>query len=142
MNKYAIINIYSYFCLIFNAVTILFNSFSYLGLIIFNSLSIILFFIAFGSNLTLIYINLNFVNRVHSIGKRIKLINQIYLLFCLFAVLILFMQSAAYSFFAVGLVIRDVIFIITVIFYFGIFGFGFFASYVNLQYIKDPNVWK
>ena len=133
---------YSFVALIINIVAIVFHILPYLGLSAIGSTSTVIFLITVGIDLGLIYLTLEFINREDSIAQKIKKICWIYLLFALFAVMLLLGDSLIYSFSEAGDPIRTIMFILAQVAYYGLFGFGIFTAYYNLQNIDRPETWK
>ena len=142
MEQSEIIKYYSYGALIINICAIIFNLLGYIGVSLMNLPAVILFLIAAGADLGLIYMTLSLINRLDPIGQKIKRAHHLYLIFFLFAVLILFGNSMAYSFFMVGDLLRDLTYIGSILAYFGIFILGIFTTYLNIQNINQKGTWK
>ncbi|MHA1651901.1 MAG: hypothetical protein ACTSYB_17045 [Candidatus Helarchaeota archaeon] len=128
--------------LLMNTIALLLYILSSFGVSALKTISTIFFFIVVAIDLTLIYVNLHLINRTNSTGQKIKMLNWIYLLFFLIAMLLLMSDSLIYSFIEVGNILRDISFIGAQLAYCGIFGLGIFTSYYDLQYIDQKNVWK
>ncbi|TFG05459.1 MAG: hypothetical protein EU536_01785 [Promethearchaeota archaeon] len=142
MERINVMKFYSLLTLLLNILAIGTNLLSYLGIYILNFVSIISFLVAFSLNLGFIYLCLSYINRKDTIGRKITCLCRYYLVFCFIAVLILFTQSASYSFIAVGHFLRELIFVISLFCYFGILVFGLLANYVNCQNINRSGIWK
>lgn len=142
MEQKILVKYYSYGTLVINICAIIFNLLGYIGLSFSKLPAILLFLIAVGVDLGLIYLSLSSINRLDQTGQMIKRACHIYLIFFLLAVLILFGNSLVYSFFAVGDFIRDLMYIGMIIAYFGIFGIGILVTWLNIQNINQKGTWK
>lgn len=142
MERNEIIKYYSYGALVLNIAAIIFNLLGYIGLTLMKLPGILLFLVAAGVDLGLIYISLSLINRLDPIGQKIKRAYHIYLIFFLLAVLMLFGNSLTYSFFPVGDLLRDLTYIGSILAYFGIFGLGILTTWLNIQNINRKGTWK
>ncbi len=142
MERNVIMKYYSFSALIINIAAIFFNLLGYIGISIIKLPAILLFLIAIGVDLGLIYISLSLINRLDPIGQKIKRAHHLYLIFFLFAVLMFFGNSLTYSFLAVGDLIRDLAYIGSIISYFGIFGLGILTTWLNIQNLDRKGTWK
>ncbi|HUX98617.1 MAG TPA: hypothetical protein VMV49_03630 [Candidatus Deferrimicrobium sp.] len=133
---------YVYIALVINGIAIILNIIAVLGLKSLQSMNTIVFFITFGINLGLIYLNLDFINRADSTAQKLKNICRIYLAFLLLAVLVLFSYSIIYSFIEVGNFLRLIAYIGLYIAYYGTFGIGLFIGFLDFQNINNSKVWK
>ena len=77
---------YTYIALIVNAAAAVFHLLASVGLSVIGTVSVILFIIAVGVDIALIYLILAYINRETKIGQKMKKISWIYLLFFLLAV--------------------------------------------------------
>ena len=133
---------YSFIAMIINIAAIVFHILPYVGLSVIGTASTVIFFIAMAIDLGLIYLTLEYINRNDLVGQKIKKICWIYLIFALFAVIILLGDSMIYSFIEVGSILRTVTFIGAQIAYYGLYALGIFTAYYNLQNIDRPETWK
>jgi hypothetical protein len=133
---------YVYIALILNVIAMILNLVAAIGLNFIQTLSTIVFFITFGVNLGLIYLNLDFINRADSTGQKIKNICRIYLVFLLLAILLLFSYSLVYSFIEVGNFLRIASYIGLYIAYYVTFAIAIFTSVIDLQNVNNSKVWK
>ncbi|NVM28040.1 MAG: hypothetical protein HWN65_04275 [Candidatus Helarchaeota archaeon] len=132
----------AYLAIITNTSAVILHALSYFGVDALKTVSFIMFYVAFGVNLALIYLNLDFINRGDQSGRKIKLTCWISLLFLFFVGGILLTESLIYSILLVGDILRIITLIISLISYFGIFGIGILISFLDLQNINRPETWK
>lgn len=141
-NSSSLLKNYSYIGLVINIAAMIFIILPYIGLELIKPTSVIIFIIAFGIDFGLITLNLGLVNRQDIIGQKIKIVSRIYLVFCLFAVILLLLFSLTYSFIEVGNFLRICAYISLFIAYYGIFGLGLVTVYLDLQNIDRTETWK
>ena len=134
---HSLLKVCSYIGLIINIAAIIFTALPYVGLIMFNLISIVIFFIAFGIDLVLVALNLSLVNRKDSIGQKLKKFSRIYLIFLFIAIVLLFGSSAFYSFFVDATLAT----VCTLIAYFGMFGLGLFIVFLDFQNRNRTETW-
>lgn len=132
----------AYLAIITNISAVILHALSYFGVDALKTMSFIMFYVAFGVNLALIYLNLDFINRGDQSGHRIKITCWISLLFLSLVGGILLTESLIYSILLAENILGTITLTISLISYFGIFGIGIFISFLDLQNINRPETWK
>jgi hypothetical protein len=133
---------YAYIALIVNVIAAVFHLLASVGLSAIGTVSVILFIIAVGVDLGLIYLILDYINRNTEVGQKMKKICWIYLFFFLLAILVLMMDSLVYSFIEVGSFLRTISLIGAQVAYYGIYGLGVFTALQFLKYSESPEIAK
>ncbi len=133
---------YSIITLCINIAAIIFHILPYLGLMAVSAVSTILFLVAVGIDLGIIYLTLITINRADNIGQNLKKLCWLYLLVFMLAICLLMADALVYSFIEVGSILRIFTQIGSQIGYIAIFGLGIYLSFYIIQNADRTETWK
>ena len=140
---YNLLKYYSIIAFIMNAVAVAFQQIpNLIGISFIGTLSTILFLIAAGIDLGLIYLTLNNINREDEIGQKLKKICWLSILLFLLAICMLMVDSLVYSFIEVGSILRTFAAIGGILAYFIIYISGCLMAYLILKNIDRSETWR